>query len=50
MSEIQIRTFENRWLGGLNFSKMSELCVTYRPHPKKEKLKHLIRLNNPFKM
>ena len=33
--------------GGLNFSKMSELYVTHRPHPNKEKLKHLIR---PFSM
>ena len=41
MSNIQIRTFENPW-GGLNFSKMSTLKVTFSPHPKKEKLKHLI--------
>ena len=56
MSKIQIRTFENPW-GGLNFSKMSELLFTLRPHPRKEKLKHLICpfsmqicLNKPFKM
>ena len=46
MSQIQIRKFENRW-GGLNFSKMSQLKVTIRPHPKKEILKHLIC---PFSM
>ena len=35
-SQIQIQTFENRWGGGLNFSKMSQLKVTLRPHPKKK--------------
>ena len=42
MSQIQIRTFENPWGGGLNFSKMSKLQVTFGPHPKNEKLKHFI--------
>ena len=45
-NKINKKTFENPW-GGLNFSKMSELKVTLRPHQKKEKLEHLMC---PFSM
>ena len=37
-SQFQFRTFKTPW--GLNFSKMFELWITFRPHPKKENQKH----------
>ena len=44
---ISIWKFSKPMGGGLNFSKISELYIIPRPHPKKEKEKHSIC---PFSM